>query len=257
MGIIALLVFSLTNEYLDSNHHAQVEVENISRVLDKHALAIVRETDLLMRDVLGDVHPDDMRLARGSNSPRTKELHALLESHIKTVPELISALHLTNAKGEHIHSSLASLPHIDISDRYHFLRQRDDPNAGLVISTPLISRTTGKWTLVLTRRINFEDGSFAGTITAILDPEYFQKFYRTLDMGTHGMIALYDKELHLAARYPPSDKDMGKIANLYAKTYIEKGIKQASYHAKSPLDGVDRLYSFRQVGDCRCSYSPA
>jgi len=127
-----------------------------------------------MRDVLGHVYPSDMRLARGANSTRAKELHTSLESHIKTAPELISALHLTNAKGEHIHSSVASLPHIDISDRYHFLRQRDDPNAGLVISPPVISRTTGKWTLILTRRINFEDGSFAGTITAILEPEYFR-----------------------------------------------------------------------------------
>ncbi len=248
VGVIALLVLSLANEYRNANQHAQVEVENISRVLDEQALATVQKADLLMRDVLGDVHPDDMRLARGANSPRAKELHALLKSHFEMLPEL-SVLHLTNAKGEHILSSLAELPHIDISDRYHFLRQRDDPNAGLVISLPVISRTTGKWTLILTRRINFEDGSFAGTITAVLEPEYFQKFYRSLDMGTHGVISLFDKEMNLIARFPPSEKDMGKKVNIHAKTYIENGINHATYHAKSALDGVDRIYNFRQVGD--------
>lgn len=222
-------------------------MENISRLLGEHALSTVQKTNLLMLDVLGDVLPGDMRLPRGSNSMRAKKLHASLESHSNTAPGLISALHLTNAKGEHIHSSLASLPHIDISDRYHFQRQRDDPNAGLVISPPLVARTTGKWTLILTRRINFEDGSFAGTLTAILDPEYFQKFYRTLDMGKHGAVSLFDMELRLVARYPQSEKDMGKPANLYAKTYIDKGVNQATYQTKSPLDGVERTYSFRQV----------
>lgn len=244
-----MLALSLFNEYRDANQNAKVEVENISRLLGEHALSTVQKTNLLMLDVLGDVLPGDMRLPRGSNSMRAKKLHASLESHTNTAPELISALHLTNAKGEHIHSSLASLPYIDISDRYHFRRQRDDPNAGLVISPPVLSRTTGKWTLILTRRINFEDGNFAGTITAILDPEYFLKFYRALDMGKHGAVSLFDKEFRLVARYPLSEKDLGKPANLYAKTYIDKGINQATYQTKSPLDGVERTYSFRQVYD--------
>ena len=247
-SVIALLVISLANEYQVANQHAQVEVENISRVLDEHALAIVQKTDLLMRDVLGDLHPDDMLLARGTNNLRARKLHLLLKSHIETMPEL-SALHLTNAKGYHIHSALDSIPQINISDRYHFQRQRDDPNAGLVISPPLISRTTGKWTLILTRRIEFEDGSFAGTVTAVLEPEYFQKSYRSLDMGPHGSVSLYDKDLRLAARYPPRENDMGKISDLYAKTFVDKGINHATYHARSGLDGVDRMYSFRQVGD--------
>ena len=42
---------------------------------------------------------------------------------------------------------------------------------------------------------------------------------------------------------------MGKTANLHLKTYIDKGIKHAVYLAISPLDGVERLHGFRQVGD--------
>jgi len=59
------------------------------------------------------------------------------------------------------------------------------------------------------------------------------------------------------ARYPQSEKDMGKISNLYAQTYIDKGINHATYRTKSPLDGVDRIYSFRQVGDLPLFVSPA
>ena len=249
VGIIALLALSLTNEYKTANQHAQVEVENISRVLEEHALATVHKADLMTREVQRNVRPVDMRLARGANSSRARELHALMKSQLESAPE-VSVLHVTNALGNHIYSSLDTVPRVNIADRYHFTRHRDDAAAGLVISPPLVSRTTGKWTLILTRRINFEDGSFAGIVNVILDLEYFQQFYRTLNLGTHGLVALYDKELHLAARYPPSEKDMGKkLSSLNVRLYIEKGIKHGVYHSKSPLDGVERLHGFQQVGD--------
>lgn len=246
-GIVALLVLSLANEYHEAEHNAQVEVENISRVLEEHALATVQKADLLLREVQRNVHPADMQLDRGASSSRKQELHALLKSQLEGVPE-VAVLHVTNAIGNHIYSSLDPVPNINIADRYHFTRHRDDAAAALVISPPLISRTTGKWTLILTRRINFKDGSFAGIGNVILNLQYFQQFYSSLNLGKHGLVAMYDKELHLAARYPSSEKDMGNISNIYAKTYIEKGIKQATYHATSPLDGVKRLTSFRQVG---------
>ena len=43
---------------------------------------------------------------------------------------------------------------------------------------------------------------------------------------------------------------MGKImTGLAVKNYLNKGIKQGVYHAKSSADGFERLFSFRQVGD--------
>jgi signal transduction histidine kinase len=247
-GIVALLALSLSNEYQAADKHAQVEVENITRVLEEHALATINKADLLLRETQRNVRPDDMRLARDASGSRKRELHALLQSQLESLPEA-SVLFVTNAMGNQIYSSLDPVPHINIADRYHFTRHKDDAAAGLVISPPLVSRATGKWTMVLTRRLNFEDGSFAGVVDAILNPGYFQQFYRSIDLGAHGLVALYDKELHLAARYPPSEKDMGRTANLYAKTYIEKGMKHATYHTKSPVDGVERIYAFRQVGN--------
>ena len=247
-GVAALLGLSLSNDYRDSNQHAQVEVENISRVLEEHVLATIHKSDLLLREIQRNVRPDDMRMTRPVSSARKQELHALLKSQIESVPE-VAVLYVTNAMGNHTYSSLDPVPKINVADRYHFIRNRDDPSAGLVISPPIVSRTTGKWTIVLARRLNFEDGSFAGIVIVVLNLEYFQEFYRSLNLGSHGLVALFDKELRLAARYPPSEKDMGKVSNLHVQAYLDKGTTHASYHAKSQLDGIERLFSFRQVGD--------
>ncbi|MCE5180603.1 MAG: PAS domain S-box protein, partial [Betaproteobacteria bacterium] len=248
-GIIALMVLSLTNEYRDANHHAQAEVGNISRMLDEHALATVHKADLLLREVQRNIRPGDVRLDRSVSGSRKQELHTLMKSQLESMPE-VAVLHVTNAMGNHIYSSLDPVPRINIADRYHFTRHKDDAAAGLVMSPPIVSRTTGKWTIVLTRRLDFEDGSFAGIINVILNLEYLQQFYRSLDLDTHGLVALYDKEFRLAARYPPRVEDMGKkVPNHPVMPYIEKGEKYGVYQAQSPLDGIARTVSFRQVGD--------
>lgn len=247
-GVMALLLLSLGNEYQEAEKQAQSEVETLSRVLEEHALAIVQQVDLVLHDVQSHVRPNDMRLRHMSGDASARKFHALLKSHHDDVPEL-SLLHLINASGEHIHSSLAVLPNVNLADRQYFQRQKNEAAAGLVISAPVISRVTGNLTLILSRRINFGDGRFAGTVQASLDMKYFQHFYHSLNLGKHGMVALYDQTLSLAARYPPSEKDMGKISSLDAKLFIQNGISHATYHTKSSLDGVSRIESFRQVGN--------
>jgi PAS domain S-box-containing protein len=247
-GILALVVFSLINEYQEANQHAHIEAENISRLLEAQASATVHQGDLLLREVLRTLRPDDMQAVPGPDRVRQERLHAWLKSQVESTPE-VAVMHIADAQGKYIYSSLDPIPRINIADRDYFKRQSADANAGLLISPPLISRTTGKWTLVLSRRINFADGSFAGIGNLILNLGYFQQFYQTLDLGTNGLVALYDKDMHLAARYPANEKSMGNAQNLQAKAFLDQGITHATYHGKSPVDGIERLYNFRQVGN--------
>jgi diguanylate cyclase (GGDEF)-like protein len=159
----------------------------------------------------------------------------------------VAVMHVADARGNYIYSALDPIPDINIADRDYFRQQKDNAAAGLVISPPLISRTTGHWTLVLSRRINFADGSFAGIVNIILNLDYFQQFYRTLNLGPHGVVAMYDREYHLTARFPPNEKMMGKTVGIGVKAYIEKGDKSGVYHVRTPLDGVKRQIGFRKV----------
>lgn len=248
-GTILLLAASLFHEYQNVQKHAQVEAENLSHVLQEHTLATVQKIDLMIRDIQGHLRAEDMRMSPQSDAPRARELHALLTSRLANVPEA-GVVYVVNAAGDHIHSSIDPVPRINIRERPHFQRQMKDPTAGLVISPPLVARSTGKWSLLLSRRINFEDGSFAGIVNVVLNLEYFQQFYRSLDLGPHGTVVLRDRDLRLAARFPMSERDMGKqIPGHHGAAYMEKGLKRGVYFASGQVDGIRRLYSFRVVGD--------
>ncbi len=247
-GFIVLLLVSLTNEYRDETRHAKVEVENLTRLLEVHALAIVDKGDLLLHEVQRNLRPNDMRALHGVSGVRRQQIHALLRAQTEGEPE-VEAIHISDAAGNHIYSSLDLTPPINIADRSHFTVHQSNPNAGLVISPPLISRTFNKWTIVMTRRLNFDTGGFAGVVVVILDLDHFQTLYRKLDLGAHGLVAMYDKELHLVARYPPNEQLMGKVVPLAVKKYIENGDTQGVYLSKSPVDGIKRQLGFRQVGE--------
>jgi len=250
IAIICILVLSLYNAYQDVDQNTRIEVDNFTLVLEQHALATVQKVDLLLHEVQRNVIPGDMRTANFVSPLRQRKFHSLLKSQVESEPE-IAALHIVNAHGNYVYSSLDLLPgsNVTIADRDYFQRQKNDAKAGLVISPPLISRSTGNWTIVLSRRLNFEDGSFAGVAISVLNLNYFQQFYRSLNLGPKGMMGLYDKQLRMAARFPANENGMGKSANLPAKAYLDKGIRHAVIHTKSGVDGIERLHGFRQVGD--------
>lgn len=121
-GIIAMLVFSLASEYRNDVRQARLDSQNIAQLLEEHATSVFNLTDLLAREVVRDVRPEDMKLAHGDTGPHSKFLNALLKSQADSVPE-VAVIHVANARGNYIYSSLDPIPDINIADRDYFKRQ--------------------------------------------------------------------------------------------------------------------------------------
>src|ERR1019366_8999568 len=65
---------------------------------------------------------------------------------------------------------------------------RDSDN--LYISEPVLGRQSGKWVIVLSRRLNHPDGSFAGTVLLSIETGYLASFYHSSDLGEKGFVGL-------------------------------------------------------------------
>ncbi|HEX8987473.1 MAG TPA: PAS domain S-box protein [Rhodocyclaceae bacterium] len=247
-GAFALIVAALVEERANRIQAATEQAENISRLVSSYVQQAVEKTDMTARDVLEHVRPADMRVKYGQTGARAEELHRMLARKLAAVPEG-SVLHLTNAEGDHVYSSLERLPHINIADRYHFTRQKESADAGLVISPPIVSRTTGKWAFAATRRIDFEDGSFAGVVNLVVNLDGLEKFFATVNVGEHGVVNMREGDkLRLMARFPPAQASIGTpVPDHPALPYIRSGLNNGVYQAPGSVDDIMRLYSFRRV----------
>ncbi|MBI9092893.1 MAG: hypothetical protein JEZ12_27065 [Desulfobacterium sp.] len=79
---------------------------------------------------------------------------------------------------------------INLSDRSYFSFHRNSPGNHLYIGKPLKGRNSGKWFLAVSRSIGNSMEEFNGVVGAIVDPQYFSKFYDLLSQ-TNGIQTIF------------------------------------------------------------------
>ncbi len=107
----------------------------------------------------------------------------------------------------------------------YFAYHRDSAGKALRISEPMQSRLTGRPTILLSKRISKEDGSFGGVLTAAIDSDYFSGFYRAFQLGPDGGISLLRNDGAVLSRWPFSNQstDLSKIGPVHDTPQAELG----------------------------------
>lgn len=80
-------------------------------------------------------------------------------------------------------------PYTVAADR-DFFRANLRPTDKAFISGPIVGRITGKPTFLLTRRLSETNGSLRGIASVTIDPEYFEIFFRSVDLPYSPRITL-------------------------------------------------------------------
>lgn len=136
-----------------------------------------------------------------------------------------------------------------------FLAHRNNPNAGLFISAPLnVNFGRPYQVVVVSERLSHQDGSFAGIALMTLDLSYFRETFEDLSLGEFGFIALYSEDGVVYMHYPYPAPMVGH--SLREKANVEKiksqpEMRQGSFFATSPVDHIERFYTFHRIPDTR------
>ena len=137
------------------------------------------------------------------------------------------------------------LPQSNIRDREHFQVHVATDSGMVHISKPVLGRSSGKWSIEFTRRINKPDGSFGGVVVASLDPGYFTQFYKAVEFGHQGTVALIGTDGYVRARHSELSAETGQDlrgAELFRQ--LAAG-DHGSFRSTSIIDGIRRIYSYR------------
>jgi len=161
---------------------------------------------------------------------------------------------VADAQGRVVESreSQDGIPRPILSQRDYFIRLRDNPNLGLVITDPRQGTITGVWGILMARAMRDSQGQFAGVVVTQLTLQRLDRSFRVIDRRARGTFTLFSNDLKIVARYPERDP-AGQLLigrQLQAKQlplWLASGAEEGSHRNLSTVDGVDRLFSYRRI----------
>jgi two-component sensor histidine kinase len=218
------------------------ETRNLAQVLEEQTARTIQAVDFTLVGI-----SDLMRLSP-SIADHDREFEATLRNKLTVLP-YVRALFVIGPDGFITQDSdHPNTPHVSLADRDYFIAHATNPNLGLHISRPLISRSAGVWFVSLSRRLTKPDGSFGGIVVAAVEPRYFEHFYQNLQLEAGDIIALFARDGVLIARHPYQDDAVGKrfaTVRLFQRDLPAN--PNGTYRTASFIDGVHRMVSYRSV----------
>ncbi|CAN7162724.1 diguanylate cyclase domain-containing protein [Acidovorax sp. LjRoot117] len=145
-------------------------------------------------------------------------------------------------------SGASTLRRANLADRDYFVAFAKDGHQGLFIGKPVPSRVTGLNVLPMARAYRHPDGSFAGVVVGAVRLSYFNELFGSLDLGANSGVNLFRQDGVVISRFPYGESDVGKT--IAGSPNMERFQREGNgvFVGTAALDGVERLYAFRQVG---------
>ena len=243
-GLALVLVFlsatwiSLNRERQATEDQAVVNSANLARAAEEHVIATVRSIDQILLNIARDYRHD----------PEHFDFQYWIRNSELMLKTNAAGIGIANEKGTVLRTNNGHAGY-DVSDRVHFIVQRERAIDGLFISEPLLARGTGRWSLQFTRRLERPDGNFAGVVAFGLDTDYFADFYKTIQFGDQGGNALVGLDGIIRARLVGSDRTVGQSllnTDLFRRLPIQP---EGTNHVAYSTDGIERIVSYRRLKD--------
>jgi PAS domain S-box-containing protein len=188
------------------------------------------------------------RVAKDGTGPEQLErLRGLMAQQQSSVPVLL-IWSVIDETGTVIANGDLSAPRVNVGDRSYFQYHLTHPGPEPHISAVLRSRLSNKSVIVVSRRVDHADGSFAGVVAASIDDTYFQTFYATLDLGHDGVASLFLDDWTFLVRQPFVASAIGtSLKNSPPFRDLLPSVSSGAFDLLSPFDGVRRIYAWRRV----------
>ena len=232
----------LERERAEFRNDAQRKLLNLTRLTSEHAYRTLKSGETVLRM---------LQVWATTPEPSRPPLPKLGEWGLIDY-KIFAQVGIIDANGVYRYSNLPHTPPLNLSDREHFKVHKAADTGQLFVSRAVIGRATGKASIQLTRRINKPDGGFGGVAVVSIDADYFSRFYDELDLGRTGTASLVGTDTYIRARRTtvPMHFDTSiKGSPLFG--LLDQGLESGSFVTRSPVDGVERLLTFRRVPEFR------
>ncbi|MBR1270206.1 diguanylate cyclase [Bradyrhizobium sp. AUGA SZCCT0222] len=231
--ILGVVVWKALEAKSAALSRGSTDIKNLAHSLAEHAAHTIQAADIAMGGMV------DLLMYQ---SPLPERFNKYMADTVAALPQ-IREIGVLDTNGNWRYSSLPETPRYNNGDRPYFAYHRDTAGKALRISEMFQSRLTGRPTILLSKRVTKQDGSFGGVLTAAIDSDYFSGFYSAFQLGPDGGISLLRNDGAVLSRWPLSNRS----ADLSKTDLFTKHLKLSPvgyYKITSPFDGVVKYFGY-------------
>jgi diguanylate cyclase (GGDEF)-like protein len=212
---------------------ARQTLENLATSIDADISRNIDIYDLSLRAVVSNMLVPEINTV-------SKPIRQLILFDHSTTAKHFGAIQVFDAVGNlTIDASTLDPQPQNRADEEYFRVHRDNPNAGLFISRPMLFR--GAYSIVLSRRISDTDGGFIGVVAGSIRFSFFHELFERLSLNPEDTITVLKRDRTIIMRRPFDLDVIG--TNLADRGWSTDNLKAGTiYSGRGPVDPTPRLY---------------
>ena len=213
---------------------ARQSLENLASSIDSDISRNIEVYDLSLRNVASNMVIPELKDV-------SKPIQHLILFDRAATAKHFGAIEVFDTKGQLTVGASTLDPRPENSAHENFFEvHRDNPDVGLYISRPTLHR--GAYSIVLSRRITGDDGSFQGVVAGSIRFTYFHELFGRLQLGESDTICVLRRDRTIIMRRPFDLDIIGKrLSDLPRGKQPTMGEENA-YSGVGPVDEIPRLY---------------
>jgi len=243
LAICGIFAAVLLSECQDVWAQTLRQAGNLSAALRQDFARNVELYDLSLQEVVDGWESPKVR----AQEPELRQ--KILFDRAATAHDL-GAILVLDAQGNVVANSTGlALRHANLADKDYFKIHAAKPDAGLFLSQPFTDGAADRWSVGLSRRINAKDGSFDGVVVGTIELDYLRTQFEGFALSANDSITLMRQDGSVLMRRPYDGDTIGRSLPTSAEVFGGfKADATGHFVHKSPVDGVERLFVYGQVG---------
>lgn len=243
IAVTTLIIFHFRDRAIATNER---QLQNAALMVAWHVDQEFQQLELVQERIIDAVRGRGIKTAEDFERQLSSiTTHRLLRAEIDGLPH-VRGLRIVNASGELLNATRAwPTPKSSEADQEYFQALASNPDLHVMLTRPWYDETTRDWMLGMARKLFSDSGELLGIVVGNIQLSHFEDFFSQISLGRFASIALLRSDGVWLVRYPHIDGTIGKSFRRTNENLFDAPSK--TIRIVSPMDGKERLLSFRRV----------
>lgn len=248
LGVAGLLAFLLEEGRQQAERKAEADAQCVSALLEARLAGTIQRLQATLEHIATTLPPEAFQPATVPSRGAMVRRELILYS--RHFPE-VASFRVLDAAGNLLYASSAQGDETNFREQDYWRVFAEGRGNDLYFSAVEVDRSSARSILNVAVPARLDNGGLKGVVVARLDLTYLAQWFDSVAVGVQGVVSFRRiEDGSLILRRPNLPERVNQpLLNHPLQQQVESGVRTGTLRMRATLDGVERIYGFRRLGD--------